>query len=701
MRSHDMSFFLASFFLASLAKSKAACFLDAIAESALKDLVNLEKGESYPIGLWIVADYSAAHLTSRVVQIMIQEKLGYKVALKGPGGLSQDALFALSGCTTPKDANDRGCGSATTYAHVSVEVLTAGYLDALKWIQEQYPQMAPKNLGNIGYDGESELFVPSAVQSKAYEAEGINLDFYRDYNVSWHMPGRYFTNPDYLDVSTLLPCISTSLMTPETMKTYLDLTGDLEGVEIRESSAAGAVGAAGASVIGRCFDNYFWYSPACRTEASACVSCLTGGTGWAVHEIMGKATAHNMPVAIAVASSFQNYANVPKSLDLMLYWWVPDPTFLRLKPVQITFPRYDPDGIAKGDLSSAATAVSIDKYVSQDLSLLAPDVVELLDRLTLTLKNLDEMMLDQLDSTKTSFEVACRWLQGNHDKWMTWLSEKGKCNPQFGIYDETKGQFLEKRADLTELTGITCRACPSGYFSSQLNDGGTTFICKECPRGSFQASGASVACDPCPRGTYQNETSSSSCTRCPLGHYQDEEGSTECNVCPAGASTPLLGSLSLSDCFCRAGSIDIGDDTLNCIPCGEGMHCPFSSSLATLQSGKAMLGPEFVPTVAEGYFTTVQKPLDVFRCRFVDLCPGGTPGTCAGGLKGEPCAVCPAGRFWSSKTCADCGSTALAWLAAAVAALMALYGAYFLVNLEVSAQATPFKTICTLSGPQL
>ena len=186
--------------------------------------------------------------------------------------------------------------------------------------------MAPKNLGNIGYDGESGLFVPSAVQSKAYEAEGINLDFYRDYNVSWHMPGRYFTNPDYLDVSTLLPCISTSLMTPETMKTYLDLTGDLEGVEIRESSAAGA---AGASVIGRCFDNYFWYSPACRTEASACVSCLTGGTGWAVHEIMGKATAHNMPVAIAVASSFQNYANVPKSLDLMLYWWVPDPTFLR------------------------------------------------------------------------------------------------------------------------------------------------------------------------------------------------------------------------------------------------------------------------------------------------------------------------------------------------------------------------------------
>ena len=81
------------------------------------------------------------------------------MVLKGPGGLSQDAMFALSGCTTPKDANDRGCGSATTYSHVSVEVWTAGYLDALKWIQEQYPHMAPTNLGNIGYHGESGLFV--------------------------------------------------------------------------------------------------------------------------------------------------------------------------------------------------------------------------------------------------------------------------------------------------------------------------------------------------------------------------------------------------------------------------------------------------------------------------------------------------------------------------------------------------------------
>lgn len=50
-----------------------------------KDLVNLEKDESYPIGLWIVADYSAAHLTSRVVQIMIQDLRNFQ-NLTGIGG---------------------------------------------------------------------------------------------------------------------------------------------------------------------------------------------------------------------------------------------------------------------------------------------------------------------------------------------------------------------------------------------------------------------------------------------------------------------------------------------------------------------------------------------------------------------------------------------------------------------------------------
>ena len=42
------------------------------------------------------------------------------------------------------------------------------------------------------------MYVPLRVQQKAYQAEGVNLDFYRDYNVSWNNVGIYFANPGAL-----------------------------------------------------------------------------------------------------------------------------------------------------------------------------------------------------------------------------------------------------------------------------------------------------------------------------------------------------------------------------------------------------------------------------------------------------------------------------------------------------------------------
>ena len=55
----------------------------------------------------------------------------------------------------------------------------------------------------------------------------------------------------------------------------------------------------------------------------------------------------------------------------------------RLQPRKITFPDHDADEWAKGDRRSAAYDVSVDKLVSWDLNVLAPDVRTLIDR-TLT-----------------------------------------------------------------------------------------------------------------------------------------------------------------------------------------------------------------------------------------------------------------------------------------------------------------------------
>ena len=63
---------------------------------------------------------------------------------------SMDGFYALAGCTTPLDGTSRGCGSSVTYVHINVEVWTSGYQNHWDQIQEDFPTMAPKNLGNMG-----------------------------------------------------------------------------------------------------------------------------------------------------------------------------------------------------------------------------------------------------------------------------------------------------------------------------------------------------------------------------------------------------------------------------------------------------------------------------------------------------------------------------------------------------------------------
>ena len=140
--------------------------------------------------------------------------------MKGPGPLALDGFFALTGCTSPTDATDRGCGPTITYVHINLEVWTATYQSAWDDIQAKHPEMAPKSLGNMGYYGATALYVPSGVQESAYAAEGINLDFYRDYNASRESPGRHFANPGVVNVSFLRPCNATALMLNEAGKEY-------------------------------------------------------------------------------------------------------------------------------------------------------------------------------------------------------------------------------------------------------------------------------------------------------------------------------------------------------------------------------------------------------------------------------------------------------------------------------------------------
>jgi len=137
----------------------------------------------------------------------------------------------------------------------------------------------------MGYFGKTSMYLPANIRQAAYNAEGWILEFYRGFNVSWTQPAKYFDAHSSIDKDRLKKCVDTRLMVSQAMEVYADITGDWHGVEILTDDNGNRV------VRGKCWDEYFWYPPACRDEPSKCVIFFTGGSGWNLEETMQKATA--------------------------------------------------------------------------------------------------------------------------------------------------------------------------------------------------------------------------------------------------------------------------------------------------------------------------------------------------------------------------------------------------------------------------
>ena len=147
------------------------CFPDGIPVSQRRNL-RQANDESYPLGLW-VNDWAAAYVTSAVVHILIEERLGYNVNETGPGPGSLNAFYALMGCSNPRDLDDRGCGPTTTYNHINMETWAEAYAAEWDEIQSQFPAMAPINAGSMGYGGQTSVFIAKDVQRRAFQQTGI------------------------------------------------------------------------------------------------------------------------------------------------------------------------------------------------------------------------------------------------------------------------------------------------------------------------------------------------------------------------------------------------------------------------------------------------------------------------------------------------------------------------------------------------
>jgi len=610
------------------------CFNDAVPEEERQNLTT--GADSYPLGIW-APTWASSRLTNAIVNILVTEKMGYNTQVgTGPG--TTDQFYAMFGCETPTNLDDRGCGSQETYYHISAEGWTISYHKLWTDLQENYPLTAPENLGSVGYTGVEGEYVQKEILDSAYLKEGLALDYFRGFDARWHNPVEYFHPITAMNLSALdvLPCAETRLSSPGEMEQYVEVTGDLEGVTLNSTSGI---------YVGRCFYGHFWLPPLCRQNESMCFLHITPAPGYAIEHSMQRATLFHIPMAIAVAKDAAGYAAFPTEFALSFFWWAPDPTFLALNAQRVAFPFYDGEAHQRGDVSSGAPVVTLEKYASYNLQTLAPRVYEFMWNFQISPGVMDSLMLDEVTSRASPTEVACRWLQNNEDVWQKWLPDPTKCFQHFGLHDGSS--FVENRDD---PTGLHCTACTSGFKSSVLRDGkGITYVCIACALGTFQNEGASLDCKKCPLGEYQDQNASSSCQRCPAGKYQDTEGQSQCKDCPGTMTTLGLGSISEHECVCKADSILT--ETGVCQSCGSALHCPKGSNIMLLlYPGDEVDNPRLKP----GYGSDPATPLKIFLCQ--GYCPGGAPGNCQGGRVGATCGKCPVGTFTSyTGSCTKCG----------------------------------------------
>jgi len=640
------------------------CFEDAVAAGKRRNLSDTESGESFPFAMW-VPTWASGTLTSAVVGILVEEKLGYNLRTSGGPG-TPDQYYAMAGCETPHNITSRGCGDGpkkNTF-HASLDGWTWTYTPIWNSIQETYPSTAPLVLGGMGYSGRTGQFVPSRVLDRAYLEKGIALDYYRGFDASWQDAREYFDPATAINLSLLMPCEDSRLSEVEPMQRYVNITGDFDGVVMQGSEV----------LHGRCFFGRMWLPPMCRQNASLCFLHVTPGLGYELEHFMQRATSFFIPMGIAVAKDWAAYTVIPDQTTGSFFWWTPDPTFLHFTSRQVIYPLLDTRAYARGDFRTGGEPKQIEKYVSQDLKKLSENIWNLIRSFSIDSNALEELMLDEKQTSDLPRDVACRWLQ-NHDEWHGWLPGPAECPNQFGLYNRETSQYVLSRTN-EALTSLTCLACQPGHKSTQLIDTlGKTRVCEPCSIGTAQKNGAAEKCDPCPAGEYEDETGSSACKRCNVSTYQNLTGQDACQACPVDRTTLGEGSDRFEDCVCKSGMIE-ENRTRTCVACDnelEGLVCPKGSTV-----DKLLEGVDDGPYLLESYSSSKSDPLVIYKCS-KDVCPGGKPGQCNDGRIGPTCGHCPSGKYLSYfGMCTDCGAgNAGLWFGMTVLAMGAFAYAFY------------------------
>eukprot|EP00434_Breviolum_minutum_P006393 symbB.v1.2.005641.t1/scaffold331.1/size227729/1 len=542
----------------------------------------------------------------------------------------------------------------------------------------------------MGYHGEESLFVTTHIMNKAFEAEGLSLNFYRSYNTTHHNAKKYFGGISEIRSALLKPCGETILMNVGFMENYLKWTDDRDGMIRRNDGTVVAKCVHADGAVAEEGQGKWWLAPSCRHNISSCIPVLTSGNGWMGQAIMHFGTSSGIPLALGVIITATEWIQVVQNFEVLFYWWVPDVTFIHLRPAQLLLPRFSSLEWSKGNKRTQPEGTYVSKLSSANLRHKAPRVREFMYNVEFELANVMDMLvpvahldtaIDQLDLWEAA---ACRWIsnpQNKEELWSKWIPSDINCFLGYGLVD-SKGDFV---ARFTEA--VHCEVCPSGSFSEEFSEGRIKRLrrCVKCAPGTSQAHRLSARCDICQPGTVAKGEGSLSCSLCEMATYQNASQMQICIPCGANRTTLFYGASSLEDCVCEAGFIE--KDGV-CVQCGLGLACPRGSTLKLL-SGELHVTRE-IPEILPSYFSWPSDPLSIYFCPDESHCPGGVPGTCDGGGIGPTCSTCRKGEYRSrSSGCLSCGATGLlAWNLGPVIILIVIFASYYSIETRYYGRAS-------------
>eukprot|EP00913_Durusdinium_trenchii_P026656 g25012.t1 len=462
------------------------------------------------------------------------EVLGFHAEIGEPLGASGAApIYALAGCRNFNAANDKQCGETEPVMHQ---------------MKADYPDIAPLDLGDMGYSGEESVYVHTNLLQEAYENEGLALEFYKSYNVSHHHAKQYFSSTSDIPFGALSRCNATDFSNAqrtetlwEAMSDFVKYSFDYDGVDQQGNG----------DYVARCPDGHWWPAPACRQNPSECIPLITAGTGWKLQAIMQWAVAYGLPAAVGITASWGDYVALPRAHRVLHYWWE----------------------WSMGDKKTSAVGSYVAKMVSQDLSSKARTIQEFVSQITFELKEIMDLLLE-VQTEGSRYNVSCAWARQNVARWTAWVPVSTNCYEGFGLADD-QGVHVQTRA-WDETMG-----CGSLLVTSPRK----TYRCSACPSGTYQDKVFSSSCKPCSRGTYSDTVGSKECKPCDVAFYQGLEQQMSCMACPADRTTRLLAATREEDCVCKAKFIEREGQCVSCDE--ETLWCPVGSTISKLQGGRA------------------------------------------------------------------------------------------------------------------